>query len=405
MHYFNWLGNDQWANLWAGGGAQIIVLLIGVLAIAGAHKFESKHVAIAGVTAPLLAMALSVVGLADNYEQLRILHEFTPSIEPLPPLDQRSPVASSLHNVAPVILAPMIAVVLSISVWVCARVYQFETGLRAVAVGGALVLSVALWGASWWASEFIYQYGFFHYSGCYHGWGWADGSAQKLEGFRALVIPAGVLLGVGSIAVAVNQARRGVTLSWRAWAALGLLLGVAIGAKLWTADERDDTRAYFRLQPLNHGGFVILKGPVADPFNGPVLEHCRFDWPGVELYFVDDDPEPMEAEDLERQMSNYTCSEPGSLEAILADPAVPIARVAPLLRRAEALGRRRLGVAAIRPSVVSRATTGEFVSLHSCVVEFTLGSEGVSLEGFTTWGDLARAADAADGALVVAPPS
>ena len=51
----------------------------------------------------------------------------------------------------------------------------------------------------------------------------------------------------------------------------------------------------------------------------------------------------------------------------------------------------------------SRATTGEFIRYRSCVVEFTLGPEGVPLDRFSTWGELAVAADAADGNLVIDP--
>lgn len=395
------------AELWNDSAAQLVVLLMGVLAVAGAVRFERKALAIIGVVAPLLALALSFAGLAHSYEQIRILAEFAPSTEPLPPPDQRSTVIGSLYSVAPVILAPCIAVILPIAAWTCVRVYRLELQLQAVVIAATGVLAVALWGASWWASDLIYFQGFLNVA-CDGPVGWyeTEVSAVMLERLRALVIVCGVLLGAGAIAVAVRQARRGVTLGVRAWAALGVLLGVALAATLWTADERHDTRDYFRVQPRGHAGFVYFRGPVADPEWGPTLEHCSFDWPGGYLISVDEDPQIQSIEDLEYSVERLDwCGDATGLDVILAQPAVPIGRIAPILRSARAQGLHRWGVAALRPKPVTRATLGEFVTLRSCVVEFTLDPEGVALDQFATWGDLARAADAAQGTLVIAPPS
>lgn len=58
----------------------------------------------------------------------------------------------------------------------------------------------------------------------------------------------------------------------------------------------------------------------------------------------------------------------------------------------------------MRPVLIDRATTEEFFRLQTCVVEFGLADHGVPIERFANWGELAEAADAANGALMVALP-
>jgi hypothetical protein len=65
----------------------------------------------------------------------------------------------------------------------------------------------------------------------------------------------------------------------------------------------------------------------------------------------------------------------------------------------------RFGVASVVPVRLERATLGEFVHVRTCVVEFSVAPEGIPLDRFTTWGELAAAADAARGELLVALPA
>ena len=61
----------------------------------------------------------------------------------------------------------------------------------------------------------------------------------------------------------------------------------------------------------------------------------------------------------------------------------------------------RFAVASVRPVLVDRATTDGFFRLQTCVVEFGVADDGVPIWAFASWGELAEAADAVQGTLMV----
>jgi hypothetical protein len=267
-----------------------------------------------------------------------------------------------------------------------------------LAVAAAGVITIALWAASRWAHEYMFT----HTSDCGRdcgtlGYPGIDLWFESLEQLRILVVLAGVTLGLAAVGFVVLQARRGLRLRKPEWAALLGLLGVAAMAKLWTADERSDTRAYIRWEGNRHAGF----GRDPDLMVGPTLEHCKYDWTGSDLVIIGANPEYDDVESRVRGIER--CEGPDGNIAILADPTVAITRVAVVLQAFKAKHWRRIGVASLRSELDSRATTGEFIRHRSCVVELELSVSGVPLTRFSTWAELAAAADAAEGTLVINP--
>jgi hypothetical protein len=393
---------------WRWGSAQIVVMLIGCVAAACALFLSSRAnqkganwLARIGLTAPFLALAMTMLGLAEMHQQVLELEGFLPSTSPPVPLDQKIYARMRLVSEAPVVLGQLAALMLPVVTWVWIRVNRpgFEhRRLRMLAVAAAGVLSIALWAASRWANEYIFR----HASECggscrTYGFPAVDLLFESLEQLRALIVLAGVSLGVAAVGFAVVQARRGLRLRKPEWMALLGLLGVAAMAKLWTADERSDTRAYIRWEGNRHAGF----GRDPDLMVGPTLEHCKYDWTGSDLVLIGANPEYDDVESWVRGIER--CDGPDGNIAILADPTVEITRIAVVLQTFKAKHWRRVGVASLRPELESRATTGEFIRHRSCVVELELSVSGVPLTRFSTWAELAAAADAAEGTLVINP--
>jgi hypothetical protein len=176
-------------------------------------------------------------------------------------------------------------------------------------------------------------------------------------------------------------------------------------AKLWTVDERRDTQAAFWCEASQYDTGPLLKGHADDPYKGPALDNCTFDWTGRNLL----DMTPSDYFDPERRAHwgewINDCNNSEGIGPILAEPELPIGHVLPSLVSAHKHYRHeRFGVASVRPVSTERATTGEFFHLRVCVVEFGLADDGVPMEHFANWGELAEAADAAKGALKVALP-
>ena len=388
---------------------QLALLLIGCLATAVAAKTKRPWLATVGVVAPLLALAWSMLHLAHSYARVLELRGFTPTDTPVP-LDQRAEAISAAFSLAPLFIGKFVAAILPVATWVWGRVTHpapEDRGLRALAVAAACVLALALWSSTYWHREFIDDYRIvcILYGCPPRGWQAAEASFVALERLRGLVVVAGGALACASVAYAVGRAGRRVRLGPNAWAVLLGLFGLAAAAKLWTADERRDARDHFRVQPPGYGGFEPQLGPVADPHFGPALEHCSFEWSGGDLIHVPSELGPEFDARLVRDIEWLDhCGEPEGIDALSAAPELAITRIGLALRTFEAQGSRRLGVASIRPVPVTRATTGEFVRLQTCVVELSLGPDGVPLDRFSTWGELAAAADAGEGALVVALP-
>jgi hypothetical protein len=187
------------------------------------------------------------------------------------------------------------------------------------------------------------------------------------------------------------------------WIALLAFVGVASLAKLWTSEERRDTQTAFAWQSGGHNGWVVLKGHADDPHEGPALEHCSFDWTGSGLLRMHAEHVDPEREETWGEWID-DCSGARGVYPILAAPELAIGNIVPSLVSARADGHSRFGVASLRPIATTRATTGEFLRLHGCVVEFAVADDGIPLERFKTWGELAEAADAAQGTLVVGLP-
>jgi hypothetical protein len=398
-------------QVWAWGPVQVIVLIIGCVTAASALLLSraervpsqgARWLATIGLKAALVVLALTMLGLADIHRQVLEIEGFLASSSPPVPRDQKGTVLARLFTEAPVVLGRLVAVMLPVVTWVWVRVHRpgpDDRRLRMLAVAAAGVIAVALWGSGRWALEYVFPRGFRNLGGCrYFGYPAIDSSFESLDQHRILVVLGGVCLGVAAVGFAVAQTRRGLRLGKREWAALLALLGIAGAAKLWTTDERQDTRAYFGWERDRHAGF----GRDPDLIVGPNLDHCNYDWPGSDLVFVTADSEQQPNEWLVQEVEQIEwCDGPTGIIAIRAEPTVAIPRVAIVLQAIQAKGWHRVGVMSLRPTLVSRATTGEFVRHRSCVVEFTLGPDGVPLTGFSTWAELAAAADAADGTLVI----
>lgn len=400
------------AEVWAWGSMQVIVMLIGCIAAACALLLSrraglmptrwARTLATIGLLAPFLVLVLTMFGLADMHRQMLEIQEFLPSTSPPVPRDQRSTVLAHVHSFTPVLLGQLVAVMLPVVTWVWIRVHRpgpAHRWLHALALTAAGVITIALWAASRWANEWIFQWGFINISGCgrYFGRPSIDSSFESLDQLRTLVVLAGVSLGVAAVWCAIVQTRRGLRLGTREWVALLGLVGAAGAAMLWTLDERRDTRAYIRFG--EHDGF----GRDSDLIVGPSLDQCMSDWTGSEIIFVAADPEQRSVEQLVEDVEFIEiCDGPNGIIAILADPTVEITRVAAVLQAIKTRG-WRVGVMSLRPSLASRETTGEFIRHRSCLVEFALGPKGVPLDRFSTWGELAAAADAAGGTLVINP--
>lgn len=407
---------DEFASeLWARSTVQVIVLLVGCVAVACALKLSSRTertptrwaigLATIGLVAPLLALALTMFDLADTYRRVLEIEGFRPSTAPLPPRDQKSTALGQVVTFAPLVIGQLVGVILPVATWVWVSVLRprpEQRTLRVLAVAAAGVLTVALWAASRWAGEYIFYQGFINVTCKWYLWqgAYIDEWFEALERLRALILLAGAGLGVAAVRFAVVQTRRGFRLGPREWATLLGLLAVAVAAKLWTADERRDTRAYIRWEGAGHGRF----GRDPDLIVGPTLDRCSYDWPGSDVVFVDADPDQDRVDQLLSDItSRDICGDPEGILVLVAEPTLEISRIGLVLQTAQAEGSLQLGVASLRPSTVTRATTGEFVRHRSCVVEFSLGPEGVPLDRFSTWAELAAAADAAGGSLVINP--
>jgi hypothetical protein len=390
-------------------GAQVVLLTVSVCAmllatIGGRRGWKSsKWLATVGLAAPIAALALTLVDMAVGYRRVLELLGLLGSVRPPAPLDQLSTaIVRQLPEVRERLLVP-IGLLMPAVTWVWGRVHWPEEQLRGrrwLAMLAALMVTLTTWGICWWWSEFIHQ-GFVNVA-CESNGVRTDASLAALERVRLGVMVAGGLLGLFGVVYGVMQARKGAMLRMDSWLPVLAFVSLASVAKLWTSDERRDTQAAFVWQPNGHGGWHVLKGHADDPHEGPALEHCTFDWTGMNVLY-------MKYAWRTSQVENWGhwidfCVEDNGIGPILAEPELPIGDIVPALQSSLDHGYSRFGVASVRPIPTDRATTDEFLRLRTCVVEFAVGEEGVPIERFTTWGELAEAADAAEGALVVSLP-
>ena len=211
-------------------------------------------------------------------------------------------------------------------------------------------------------------------------------------------------LGVGCAWV---HARRQHTPTLRTWIGLSVLLALGLAASWASQDERADVRD---APPYLRRGHALAEAhqsteASAAPTHGPQLDHCHFDWVG-ETRSIDDESEHFQ-HSLDSHIDGFEiCNEPHDQNPILARPEAPIEAIAPLLRHAQETGYPRSGVANLRTLEHQFETVPSFEATQVCVVDFTLDPSGVPLESFATWGELAAAADAAEGTLRISagPP-
>jgi hypothetical protein len=367
---------------------------------------SSKWLATVGIVAPLVALALTMLDLSIAYRRILVLQGWVGSVELPAPLDQRSTAVASQLSSMREWVGVLSGLIMPIATWVWGRVHwpeQAHRGRRWLALLAAASVTVTTWSIASWSFEFIYI-GFVNYA-CSPGGRWGiDASFELLEQLRVGVIVAGLLLAAFAVVHGVKQARQGRFLSMEGWVPLLAFVGLAAVARLWTSDERRDTMAAFPPQPNGHyNGWEFLKGHADDPYEGPRLDHCTFDWTGMNL--LRPNSWWMEREERE-QWGEWIdfCTESEGIGPILAEPELAIGNVVPSLKSARDHGYSRFGVASVRPIPTSRATTGEFLRLQTCVVEFAVAEDGIPIQRFATWGELAEAADEAEGALVVALP-
>jgi hypothetical protein len=400
-------------DAWTASPLTMVVLgtSIGALALASLGRWlgwtSSKSLATAGLAASVAAFALTLADVAASHQRMLIIQGLVGSVmSPVPPDQVHIHLARELPLVR-VLLGEVVGLLMPVAAWVWGRVHwpeQARRGLRWLATLGASIVAITAWGITDWTTEFIYT-GFGNPAGCIpYGWPEVDESFESLDRVRTRAVGAGVLLAVLAGSYGVMQARQGRSLRMEGWVALLAFVSFAGIAKLWTLDERRDAEAAFAWQAYGHNHWPFLKYQADDPYKGPALDHCTFDWRGMNMLDMTSDYFRPESRDEWGERIDH-CAESTGVGPILAAPELSIAKVEPALASAHAHGHSRFAVASVRPLLVDRATTDEFFRLQTCVVEFEVAADGVPIGVFATWGELAEAADAAQGTLTVALPN
>jgi hypothetical protein len=377
---------------------QLLLGLLGLVATITAALSNRRWLATLGVCSSLLVLVWTMVELDAVHTQL-VAKVFS---GPEPP-SRLSVTPDPLLTGVPLIVGPAGGLLLAIASWVWLRLHApgpERRRLRLLVLAGVCIIVFATLLSSHW--ELTYFYTPLELA-CSPGSNWplAAPSAHMLERQRWTIQVVGGLLGAAATVRAVVWARQGVTPTRQAWAILLAFVLLSVGAKIWTADEREDTHDYFPAEPRRP------TGREGASIHGPTLEHCSFEWWGGdrEMIVLSGDRGPHALEHIVRNVKWPYCG--GSVEAvILAEPEVPIEHVELALHTGWRQGYTHWGAVELHPMLVTRATTGEFVRYRSCVVDFTLDgyANGVTIEQFSTWGELAAAVDAAEGSLVIYPP-
>jgi hypothetical protein len=401
-------------HTWQHCAPQSVLLMVGItaipLAVIGRRLGwkSSKWLATVGIAAPIAAFGFTLFDLAMTYRRILAIHGLADSVTPPAPLDQKGNAIAQQAPWLRDVIGVAVGLIMPIAAWVYGRVHWPEKqhrGLRWLALVAAAVVTMTIWGIHSWTVEFMVPV-FRNYYDCgpQDGWSVFHETRATLEQVRTRVIGAGVLLGALAAGYGAVQAFRGRILRMDGWVPLFAFVSLAALAKLATSEERRDTRADFPWpQQIDRHGWGVLKGHANDPHEGPALDHCTFDWTGMRVLVMNGPyPDPEMRENWGEHIDSCIAAE--GIGPILAPPELAMTEVIPSLVSAHAHGHHRFGVASVRPIPTTRPTTGEFLHLQLCVVEFAIADDGIPLMQFATWGEFATVADAAEGTLEVALP-